>query len=743
MTTNHTLLGKAARIAAGLGLTLSLFATIATPPASAVGGSGLPVSEALTGAALSTPGNWLVGGDASLTNTPVGAGWLQLTPDQPNKSGSIIYNQPLPTDGGFVTEFDYAIDASSSPADGFSVFLLDGSTTNPTLGANGGALGYSQKLQASPPANGLSNGYVGIGIDEYGNFSGLSQPGIGVRGSGNGLVGYNLLSFKNQSNLGFQVKAASTETSDRRVRIRILNGKLSMQMRVSGVWKSVFRNLSLTGPTQAALPATFKVGFAGSTGALNAAHKIRNLRIASAGLSVEPKASRVAGTNNVTVTGLVSNEDATGTVSDAALSVSASSSSVTLDPSWSCSATGTANCAATGTGPATGLSLPARDGKAPVTFAGTVTDLAPPATVTYAVQSASNPSDTWTETLLLTFPSPTANPLTTNESAGAQDIPVTIVDPENDPTWVSAASSPDGSVTVQGSTISFTPNPGFYGSTTITYAVTDGATSTTDKTVSVQVAIGSHQPTATAAPATLNEDGSAAISVTLSDLNPADNVAVTSASADHGSVVIEGTNLLYTPAANFSGADTITYVISDGNTADVSNTVGVTVAGQNDAPVPPANIPAPTLALTAGQSATYTVEASTDVDGDPLTVDITTQAAHGQVSIETLSTARADLKAASGSAGFRLIYTPAVGFSGTDSFTYTVSDGHGGSYSRTIDVQVAAAPVAPAPAPAPAPRPAQALPATGGEAGLLSGLALSLVMAGLGLIGLNRRRTAR
>src|SRR5439155_14629893 len=44
--------------------------------------------------------------------------------------------------------------------------------------------------------------------------------------------------------------------------------------------------------------------------------------------------------------------------------------------------------------------------------------------------------------------------------------------------------------------------------------------------------------------------------------------------------------------------------------------------------------------------------------------------------------------------GGQIIYTPAPGFTGTDSFTYTVSDGRGGTSTATVTVRVNAAPVA-------------------------------------------------
>jgi type IV pilus assembly protein PilY1 len=81
-------------------------------------------------------------------------------------------------------------------ADGMSFFLIDGSVT-PNIGSFGGSLGYTCNNGSNPDYHGMIGGYIGLGIDEYGNFlnpgdntstpSGGSQIGnrIGMRGAGN------------------------------------------------------------------------------------------------------------------------------------------------------------------------------------------------------------------------------------------------------------------------------------------------------------------------------------------------------------------------------------------------------------------------------------------------------------------------------------------------------------------------------------------------------------------------------
>jgi hypothetical protein len=68
-----------------------------------------------------------------------------------------------------------------------------------------------------------------------------------------------------------------------------------------------------------------------------------------------------------------------------------------------------------------------------------------------------------------------------------------------------------------------------------------------------------------------------------------------------------------------------------------------------------------------------------DPDGDALSVTANTSPANGTVSLS----------------GGSATYTPAAGFSGTDAFGYTVSDGKGGTASGSVSISVAAAPTPP------------------------------------------------
>src|SRR5208282_3731303 len=115
---------------------------------------------------------------------PIGQGALRFTNGSINISGSekyghnergaILSANTFPTNAGIQVTFKtitYHGDgggAGADGADGISFFLQDGSQT-PGLGAFGGSLAYSCSNN-NTPHDGLTGGYIGLGIDEYGNF---------------------------------------------------------------------------------------------------------------------------------------------------------------------------------------------------------------------------------------------------------------------------------------------------------------------------------------------------------------------------------------------------------------------------------------------------------------------------------------------------------------------------------------------------------------------------------------------
>jgi large repetitive protein len=262
---------------------------------------------------------------------------------------------------------------------------------------------------------------------------------------------------------------------------------------------------------------------------------------------------------------------------------------------------------------------------------------------------------------------------TTNEDAPLKISPLlNDTDVDGDPLTITAASSPNGKVTVNpDGTITYVPNPNFNGTDVITYTISDGKGGTSTATITVTVAPVNDPPVAVNDAAATNEDTPVTIAVLSNDTDlDGDPLSVVAATAANGTVVInpDGT-VTYTPKANFFGVDTITYTISDGKGGSSTATVTVTVASVNDVPV------AANDTATTPEDAAVTIPVlanDTDADGDPLVVTAAS-APNGTVVINPDGT---------------VTYKPNANFNGTDTITYTISDGKGGTSTATVTVTV-------------------------------------------------------
>ena len=131
-------------------------------------------------AANNTPSTSKIKGCNLGTPNAVGSGALRLTPASNGQTGSISSNFTFPSNQGVQATFTTYTwggsgngGGSNQGADGIAFFLQDASigTTLPSgaanIGAFGGSLGYSC---SQSKGSGLAGGYLGLGMDEWGNF---------------------------------------------------------------------------------------------------------------------------------------------------------------------------------------------------------------------------------------------------------------------------------------------------------------------------------------------------------------------------------------------------------------------------------------------------------------------------------------------------------------------------------------------------------------------------------------------
>ncbi|TOJ07433.1 RTX toxin, partial [Vibrio parahaemolyticus] len=158
---------------------------------------------------------------------------------------------------------------------------------------------------------------------------------------------------------------------------------------------------------------------------------------------------------------------------------------------------------------------------------------------------------------------------------------------------------------------------------------------------------------------TTEEDTAVTIDVLVNDSDvEGDVLSIQSASvpSEQGSVGIVDGKLVFTPAENFNGEATITYIVTDGDLTDEAN-VTVTVTPVNDSPV------AVDDTVSTQEDTVVTIDVlpnDSDVDGDKLSIQsASVPEAQGKVEIVE----------------GKLVFTPAENFNGDAEITYTVTDG--------------------------------------------------------------------
>ncbi len=219
----------------------------------------------------------------------------------------------------------------------------------------------------------------------------------------------------------------------------------------------------------------------------------------------------------------------------------------------------------------------------------------------------------------------------------------------------------------------YTPAANYFGGDAFTYSADDGTADSSPVTVAINVNSVNDAPAAAADGATTDEDTAVTVAVLANDSDvEGDTLTVAGVTQGaHGGVTINGDNTVaYTPAANYFGSDTFTYTITDGHGGNATATVTVMIQPANDAPGAAAD------GATTDEDTAVTVAVlanDSDVDGDALSVSSVTQGAHGGVTINGDGT---------------VTYTPDANYDGSDSFSYTISDGHGGTATATASITV-------------------------------------------------------
>ncbi|WP_083757938.1 DUF6701 domain-containing protein [Shewanella sp. MR-4] len=240
--------------------------------------------------------DWVVSRSSGSFTPSVVSGRMRLTEAKSDQSTASTYQRLFPAANNLVEiQFDHYAYGGSG-ADGIALVLSDAAIT-PQPGAFGGPLGYGFK----PGINGFAGGWLGVGVDEFGNFSGeggtINRSGqrrqsVAVRGSGTGTSGYNYLRGTCNNGTSNTNGNCLSPTVDGNNVSPAHRYKITIDSQVSGQsMVKIERNTgsgfvtlipafnAIDQQGQAATPSDFLLSLTGSTGGSNNNHEIDNVQI--------------------------------------------------------------------------------------------------------------------------------------------------------------------------------------------------------------------------------------------------------------------------------------------------------------------------------------------------------------------------------------------------------------------------------------------------------------------------------
>lgn len=239
--------------------------------------------------------NWsVIGFGQSIKPTPSG-GRFVLNSSQRNQATASAYNYLFPSKDNYLeVEFDHYAH-SGSGADGVALVLSDANVP-PQTGAFGGPLGYGVK----PNIQGFAGGWLGFGIDEYGNYSregsfedshyrpGFKPNAVAIRGSGitnnsgQWMGGYryikgnnNVGDLDNRTNLKHRYKVIIDSKQQGKVYITI-----QRKIGSANSWTTLISKFDVMGGFgQTTPPENFRVSITASTGDITNVHEMDNFQV--------------------------------------------------------------------------------------------------------------------------------------------------------------------------------------------------------------------------------------------------------------------------------------------------------------------------------------------------------------------------------------------------------------------------------------------------------------------------------
>lgn len=215
----------------------------------------------------------------------------------------------------------------------------------------------------------------------------------------------------------------------------------------------------------------------------------------------------------------------------------------------------------------------------------------------------------------------------------------------------------------------YTPSENYSGNDEFTFRVTDPDGVTADAKVAITVTPKNDYPTVSAFAVDVNEDESLGITLSGSDVDDAELYFFIAAAPTHGTLTGTTPDFVYQPNPNYQGPDSFSYYALDaGGLESAPAVVSINIHPVNDAPI------AQLAPVSLEEDSTVEIQlAATDLENDALTFPTISAPSFGELTL--LSPGR-----------YR--YTPVANFHGTDTFTYTASDGQEESAPAVVTITV-------------------------------------------------------
>ena len=242
---------------------------------------------------------------------------------------------------------------------------------------------------------------------------------------------------------------------------------------------------------------------------------------------------------------------------------------------------------------------------------------------------------------------------------------VSATDPEGDDiSFEIVTEANNGTVTIDANgQFTYEPELNFYGEDSFTFSVEDVHGGKSEAIVTITVNPVNDAPVTNDVSLSTNTETETSGNFDATDVD-GDELTYEHTAPANGSLEVSGDSFTYTPDSGFSGEDSFEYTAKDPSGAESSAIVMITVV--NNTPI--ANTVTLSTDIDTAVSGSFN---ATDPDGDELAFENTSPAS-GSLTVS----------------GTSFTYTPNAGFTGSDSFQYTVTDPYGASATASVQITV-------------------------------------------------------